>query len=142
MVRLLPVLCLAMAVYPAFAQQRPAAPLTPNGEQMRAFSLRNQSHQPITSAEAHMTDGKDRVLTYAPVQPNQARQIVVPRQECVDSVTVHLNIGKTLHADHLQDCRATQIMVGDAGIGVQSNVNPRSRLIARNRPGLPSRLRG
>jgi hypothetical protein len=72
-----------------------------------------------------MTDGKNRVLSYAPVQPNQARKIVVPRQECLDSMMVSLNNGRTLRADHMNDCTATQIVVGDTGIGTPSTVNPR-----------------
>ena len=82
---------------------------------MRSFSLKNESGQVLTSAQAHMTDGKNRVLTYASVQPNQAREIVVPRQECLDSLVVQLNNGRTLRAGHLNDCKATQIVVGEPG---------------------------
>jgi hypothetical protein len=127
MPRVLLLTCVLLAAGPALAQQFPAAPLRSPGEQMRSFSLKNESHQAVTSAQAHMTDGQNRVLTYEPVQPNQAREIVVPRKECLDAVIVHLNDGRTLRADHMNDCKATQIVVGDAGIGMQSNVNPRGQ---------------
>ncbi|MGA3401928.1 MAG: hypothetical protein ABSC95_22160 [Acetobacteraceae bacterium] len=125
MVRLLPLVCLVLTAGPALAQQFPTAPLRSPKEQMRSFSLKNESGQVVTSAQAHMTDGKNRVLSYAPVQPNQARKIVVPRQECLDSMMVSLNNGRTLRADHMNDCTATQIVVGDTGIGTPSTVNPR-----------------
>ncbi len=121
MLRLLPVVYLVLSAGPALAQQFPAAPLRAPGEQMRSFSLKNESKDVVTSAQAHMTDGKDRVLTYAPVQPNETKEIVVPRAECLDSVAVHLNNGHTLRADHMNDCKAAQVVVGDAGIGTQSN---------------------
>jgi len=127
MPRPLLLLGLVLVSAPALAQQFPAAPLRSPGEQMRSFSLTNQSGQVITSAQAQMTDGKKRVLTYAPIQRNQAREIVVPRQECLDQVVVHLNNGQTLHADHMNDCKATKIVVGQAGIGMQSNLNPLTR---------------
>ena len=119
--RLLVVVGLVLVSGPALEQQYPAAPLRSPGEQMRSSSLKNESREVVTSAEAHMTDGKDRVLTYAPVQPSRAKEIMVPWAECLDSVAVQLNNGRTLRADHMNDCKATQIVVGDAGIGTQSN---------------------
>lgn len=125
MVRLLLVCCLALAAAPAAAQQFSAAPLVPKGEQVRSFVLRNQSGAAITSVLAQMTDGKKRVLTYEPVEPNQARRIVVPRNECLDVVTVRLTTGKTLRAADLNDCGAAPIVVGEAAIAVQAPVKPR-----------------
>jgi hypothetical protein len=127
MSRFLLLVCFTLVSAPALAQQHPAAPLRSPGEQMRSFSLTNRSGDVITAAEAKMTDGKRRVLTYAPVQPNQAREIVVPRQECLASLTVRLNNGRTLRAAHLDDCKATQIVVGTQGIGIGSNANPRGK---------------
>ncbi len=127
MLRTLPLAALLLAASPTLAQQFPAAPLRTPGQQMRSFSLTNESGQVVTSAQAHMTDGKDRVLTYEPIQRNQAREIVVPRQECLDSVVVHLNNGQTLRAGHMNDCKATKIVVGKTGIGIASNANPRSQ---------------
>jgi hypothetical protein len=124
LLRALPLIFFTLVAAPAFAQQFPAAPLQSPGEQVRTFWFKNESGQVIMSVQAHMTDGKNRVLTYAPVEPTQAREIVVPREECIDSMAVHLNNGRTLRADHMNDCKATQIVVGEAGIGVQSNVNP------------------
>ena len=127
MSRLLLVISVLLAAAPAMAQQHPAAPLRSQGERMRSFSLINRSGQVVTAAQAHMTDGKDRVLTYAPIQPNEAREIVVPASECLDAVTVHLNDGRTLRGAHLNDCKLTKIVVGHSGIGTNSNENPLAR---------------
>ena len=107
-----------LAAAPAWAQQYLAAPLSPNGEQARAFSLKNMSHEPVVSARAYMTDGKTRVLTHEPIEPGQARQVVVPRKDCLAKVTVQLNNGRKLTADHLKDCRSNLLVVGDKGIDV------------------------
>jgi len=105
---------------PAMAQLHPSAPLGPSGQQVRSFSLKNMSHQAIVFARAKMTDGKTRALTYSPVEPGEAREIVVPRKECLAEVTVHLNDGRSLKAPHLDDCRSNQLIVGDKGIDVLS----------------------
>ena len=104
----------------ANAQTYPAAPLSPNGEQARSLSLKNTSGQTITSAQAQMTDGSSRVLTHEPLQPNQAREVVVPRKACLQGVTVHLTNGRTFKADSLNDCRSSEIIVGGEGINVRS----------------------
>lgn len=109
---------LLLAAAPAWAQQYPAAPLSPNGEQARAFSLKNMAHDPVVSARATMTDGQTRVLTHEPIQPGQARQVVVPRKDCLAKVSVQLNNGRTLKAEHLNDCRSNLLIVGDKGIDV------------------------
>ena len=111
--------CLLIAT-PAMAQLHPSAPLGPSGQQVRSFSLKNMSHQAIVFARARMTDGKIQALTYSPIQPGQAREVVVPRKECLAEVTVHLNNGRRLKAPHLNDCRSNQLIVGDKGIDVLS----------------------
>ncbi|HTW69098.1 MAG TPA: hypothetical protein VME47_04350 [Acetobacteraceae bacterium] len=124
MPRTLLMIALVLSAAPALAQQFPAAPVRSPGQPVRSFSLTNQSGQVIVSAQAKMSDGKQRVLTYAPIQRNQAREIVVPRQECLDSMAVHLNDGQTLRAVHMNDCNGTKIIVGPTGIRIASNANP------------------
>lgn len=124
MMRLVLPVGLMLIAAPALAQQLPVAPLGSPGQQMRRFLLTNQSGQVIVSAEARMTDGKKRVLTYAPLPRNQARWIVVPRQECLDSMVVHLNNGLTQHADHLNDCKAAKIVVEQTRIVIPANQDP------------------
>ena len=118
---------LLLVAGPAAAQLRPAAPLAPSGEQSRSFSLKNTSQHAVTRADAHMTDGQTRKLTDDRLQPQQSRQIVVPRSECLDSIDVSLDNGRSLRAENLNDCRDTQIVVTDNGIDTGSNLNPRSR---------------
>ena len=124
MLRPLIVTAVMLIAAPALAQRFPAAPLRTPGEQVRSFALTNRSGDVIVSVEAKMTDGTRRVLTYAPIQRNEVREIVVPRQECLDSMAVHLNNGKTLRAVHMKDCKATRITVGRTGIGTATNENP------------------
>lgn len=118
-----PVLLAALLLFatPALAQIRPSAPLGPSGQDVRSFSMKNMSHAPIVFARARMTDGKIRALTYSPVQPGQAREIIVPRKECLAEVVVQLNDGRTLKAPNLNDCRSNQLVVGDRGINVLSS---------------------
>lgn len=119
--RLLPLVCLSLATVPALAQQLPIPPLRSPGEQMRSFLLANWSGQVITAAEANMTDGKHRVLIYAPLQPGHAQRIVLPRKECLDSVVVYLNDGQSLRANHMDDCKDTPIEVARGKISLASN---------------------
>lgn len=109
---------LLLVTGPAWAQQYPAAPLGPSGEQARAFSLKNMSHQAIVSAKAFMTDGQSRVLTHSPIEPGQSREVVVPRKDCISAVSVQLNNGRSLKAENLDDCRSNQMIVGDQGIDI------------------------
>jgi hypothetical protein len=106
---------------PALAQQLPVVPLRSPKDQVWRFLLTNQSGQVIVSALAQMTDGKKRVLTYSPLPRKEARWIVVPKQECLDSLVVHLNDGETLRADHMNDCTAGKIVVGPARVVVVSS---------------------
>ncbi|HET8997707.1 MAG TPA: hypothetical protein VFN42_13650 [Acetobacteraceae bacterium] len=117
-----PALLAALLLFatPALAQVRPSAPLGPSGQNVRSFSLKNMSHAPVVFARARMTDGKIRALTYSPIQPGEARQIVVPRKECLADVVVKLNNGRTLKAPNLNDCRSNQLVVRDRGINVLS----------------------
>ncbi|HUB45998.1 MAG TPA: hypothetical protein VMB73_13510 [Acetobacteraceae bacterium] len=127
MIRVVLPVCLVLIAAPALAQQLPVAPLGSPGEQMRRFLLANQSGQTIVSAEAWMTDGEKRVLTYAPIPRNQARWIVIPRQECLDSMVVKLDNGLTQRAKHMNNCKAIKIVVGQARIVITPNQDPLSR---------------
>ena len=111
---------LLLIATPAMAQIHPSVPLGPSGEQARSFSLKNMSHQAVVFARARMTDGKARALTYSPIQPGEAREIVVPRKECLAEVVVQLNNGRSLKASNLDDCRSNQLIVHDGGIDVLS----------------------
>lgn len=134
MLRVLLFAGLLLSAAPALAQQYPAVPLGPSGEQSRSFSLENMSHHAIVSARAYMTNGRSRVLTHAPVEPGEAREVVVPRKDCLARVTVQLNNGRSLQANHLNDCRSNQLIVGDQGINILSAAVPRLR---RGRSPLP-----
>ena len=113
---------------PALAQPMPPGPAP---AQSRAFSLKNMTGQVITSAQARTTDGNTRVLSHEPLQPNESRQIIVPRNACLDSVIVHLNDGRTLKAENMDDCRSNQLVVGEQGINVLSSDVQRAQRGAR-----------
>jgi hypothetical protein len=96
-------------------------------QQSHASSLLNLCSQPMVSAVARTSDGQTRVLTHEPVQPGQGRWITLPRQQCLVSVTVHLNDGRVLKADRLKECRAAEIVVSDGGIELRSSAPPGRR---------------
>lgn len=118
---------LLLIAVPALARIPPSNPLGPSGEQGRSFSLKNMSHQVVVFAQAHMTDGKVEALTYSPIEPGQARKIIVPRKACLAEVMVQLNDGHSLRLANLDDCRSNQLVVGDRKIRVQSVQMPRLR---------------
>jgi hypothetical protein len=114
---------LLVAIGPAaLAQPAPTAPIAV--AQSQSFALHNLSRQPVVSALARMTDGQTRVLTHEPIQVGQVRWIVVPRKQCVAMVTVHLNDGRVLTADGLNDCRPSRMVVSDAGIERREGSRP------------------
>jgi hypothetical protein len=123
---LLVVACGLLAYGPAVYAQPDTGPPVAD-QHTRAIFLRNLCGQPMVSALARTTDGQTRVLTYEPVQPGQGRWIVLPRQQCLESVTVHLNNGRVLQADRLNECRPAAIVVSDGGIALRSSAQPGRR---------------
>ena len=109
---------------PTWSQTYPAAPLGPSGEQARSISLQNLSSATVTEASATMTDGKTHALSQGPVRPRQAREIVVPRDECLADVNVRLDNGRSLNSRPGHDCRATRIVVSDNGVQFISSAVP------------------
>jgi hypothetical protein len=115
---------LLLACQPAWSQTHPAAPLGPSGEQARSISFQNLSGATVTAAHATMTDGKGVDLSKGPVRPTQAREVVVPRSECLAGVDVRLDNGQDLNAKAPNDCRATRVVVNDGGLQFISSAVP------------------
>lgn len=118
---------LALGSTSAYAQNN-AAPLK-TMERARSYAITNRSSDTIVSAEATMTNGDRRSLTWnEPLPPEQVRNIAVPSQDCLASMTVRLKSGRTLNSSGRPDCRDTRIRVSDSGISIGS--------AASNRPPL------
>ena len=115
---------LLLACQPAWSQTYPAAPLGPSGEQARSISFQNLSNATVTAARATMTDGKTVDLIKGPVRPTQAREVVVPREDCLAGVDVRLDNGQNLNAKAPDGCRATRVVVNDNGVQFISSAVP------------------
>lgn len=105
------------------AQAQP--PAAPRNEQLRTFSLVNRAHQAVTAAHLTMSDGQDKdVVGNTPIQPEESRQALVGRQECLKSVAVTLKNGHGYRLDLPNDCHVAQILVFDNGLGQHSGAGP------------------
>jgi hypothetical protein len=114
MPRSLPLGCLALLVsVPAWAaQQAPAASLY-HQQNSRSISIQNLAHQPVTVAQVETTDGRSWDLAKGSIPQNQAKEIIVPAQDCITAISVRLKNGRALSQTGLNDCRNTLIVVRD-----------------------------
>lgn len=130
--RILLAACMAMSISTAaWAQQNKTGNL-PNSaplktmEQAHSYGLINHSKQAIISANARMTNGNVRALTWdKPILPDQGRNVAVPSNDCLASLTVHLKSGRTLQSTGKPDCHATHITVTDNAIEIASPASNR-----------------
>jgi hypothetical protein len=93
-----------------------AAPLA-TMQQAHSYAIVNRSDQTIVKAHARMTNGHQRDLAWnEPLPPNQGRDVAVPSNDCLASLTVSLQSGKTLRTSGTPDCHVTRFVVTDNGI--------------------------
>jgi hypothetical protein len=115
MVRLLPLSGCSLGVLlaglgPALAQVRNM----PNATTAAAASqvvLKNLSGETVTQARVRTTQGHVWDMSAGGLTSNQATQVTVPARECVDSVEVALENGRTMRASDLNACNERQIVV-------------------------------
>lgn len=107
----------------------------PNGvplyqqQNAHSYELVNHSGHVIVSAEARMTNGDVRDLTWGkPVLPRKGRNVAVPAKECLAVVTVRFDDGRAMRSG-APNCRQTRITVTDHAISIGNNGTP------ANRPG-------
>jgi len=113
-------LCCAVASAETLPQQPNSVPL--NMQRARSYSLMNRSKETIVAAHARMTNNQERDLDWdQPVRPNQARNVAVPSEDCLASLTIKLESGRSLQTNGTPDCRVTQIVVTDNEVQIRSN---------------------
>ncbi len=108
--RLLAALAL-FAAAPALAAQQPPAASLYHQEDSRSISIQNWSGQPVTAAQVQTTDGHTWDIGKGVIPQNQAKEIIVPAQDCIANVRVTLQDGRTLGISRANACRNTQIVV-------------------------------
>lgn len=122
----------ALAAWPAQAADAPHH--EENAQNLRHFSFRNETDQPIVEAQATTTAGKDLNVTEGgPIAPRHAQNFSVPRADCIDKVRVKFADGRTLARDHLNNCNDPRIVARSGQLTVESSAggpvhpSPRSR---------------
>lgn len=114
MPRSLPLGCLALLVAaPAWAAQQPPAASLYHQQNSRSIAIHNLANQTVTTARVQTTDGKIWDIAKGSIPPNQAKEIIVPAQDCIAEIDVTLKNGRTLSQTGLNACRNTQIEVRD-----------------------------
>lgn len=121
--RAAPFLVLLLAAVPAVAQNTGAGG---QGKQtfqnLRSFTIRNDSDKVVASVTLTSTDrGQTMFQTKNPLQPSQAAEVQVGRDQCLAEVDVTFKDGRTLRSAGLNDCHLTRISVGDQQIKLESS---------------------
>jgi len=114
-------LVLSLAV-PASAQNTGAGGQgKQNFQNLRSFTVRNDSKSVVASVKLISTKG-GQVLFQAPnpIQPNEAAEAQVARDQCVAEVDATFKDGRTLRSTGLNDCKMTRISIGDQRIDLES----------------------
>jgi hypothetical protein len=122
----LAVLIICGAAAPVGSQDAPGR--VPNSvplstERARSYSVLNRSDSTIVFAQARMTNGDQRDLTWGkPIRPRQGRNIAIPSRDCLAELTVKLQSGHTMQSGS-PDCRKTHITVTDDAIQIGSSAS-------------------
>ncbi len=112
----------AFLAFPAAAQQTGAGG---KGKQtfqnLRSFTIENNSKNPIASVTLLSTDNGQKLFeTSRQIQPNEAAEAQVGRDQCLAEVDVTFKGGRTLRSQGLHDCKLTRVSVEDGGIKLES----------------------
>ncbi len=101
------------------------SPPAPGNSNIRSFTLRNMSGKTITQVHAHLTnDHTDLVTAQSAIRTNQAQSFGARGKACLDSVAVVFRDGKTLNADHLNDCETQTVVVRADKITLDTSARP------------------
>jgi hypothetical protein len=122
------------AAAPALAAQQPPAASLYHQEDSRSISIQNWSGQPVTAAQVQTTDGHTWDIGKGVIPQNQAKEIIVPAQECIANVRVTLQDGRTLGISRANACRNTQVVVRDNGISIPAQAAAGTQPQDRGRP--------
>ena len=115
-------LLVAFLALPAAAQQTGAGGQGKQTYQnLRSFTIQNNSKNPIASVTLLSTNGGQKLFeTSHQIQPNEAAEAQVGRDQCLAEVDVTFKGGRTLHSQGLHDCKLTRVSVEDGRIKVES----------------------
>ena len=118
---LLPILA-ALLITPAAAQNTGA---DGNGKQnfknLRSFTVQNNSQTVISSLKLISTEGGQPMFqTDRTIQPNEAAETQVGRDQCLAEVDVTFKGGRTLQSKGLHDCKLTRLSIGENKITPES----------------------
>ncbi len=116
------VLLLAAVALPAAAQQTGAGGQGKHTFQnLRSFTIENNSKDPIASVTLLSThDGQQLFKTNHQIQPNEAAEAQVGRDQCLAEVDVTFKGGRTLRSAGLNDCKMTRVSISDRDIRLES----------------------
>jgi len=116
------VLFLAAVALPAAAQQTGAGGQGKHAFQnLRSFTIENNSKDPIASVTLLSThDGQQMFQTNHQIQPNEAAEAQVGRDQCLAEVDVTFQGGRTLRSAGLNDCKMTRVSISGRDIRLES----------------------
>ena len=118
-------LAVALAAGPVNAQNLPgqgnASPQTSN---IHNYTLKNQSGQLITKAEAKFSNGETKSVAPASgIQPLQGQSVGEDQRACLIHLDVTLKDSTALTLDHPSDCKLAVITVEEKSITVNSSAS-------------------
>ena len=116
--------CLLAA--PALAQNLPGqGKERPSTHNIRSYTLKNQSGQVITAAEARFSDGQSKsIAPDSGIQPLQGQSFSEDQKACLTNVTATLKDGTKLAlAGTPTDCRLAVVIVEPKSIVVNSSAS-------------------
>ena len=115
-------IAVAVLALPAAAQQTGAGGQgKQTGQNLRSFTIQNNSKNPIASVKLLSTNsGQQLFQTSNQIQPNEAAEAQVGRDQCLAEVDVTFKGGRTLRSAGLNDCKLTRVSVGDQEIKLES----------------------
>lgn len=112
----------ALLALPAAAQQTGTGGKgKQTGQNLRSFTIENNSKHPLASVTLLSTDGgKQMFQTSHQIQPNEAAEAQVGRDQCLAEVDVTFKGGRTLRSKGLNDCKMTRVSISDQGVKLES----------------------
>ncbi len=118
-----PLAILAFAA-PALAGNMPNAANLSTQQDSRAITLQNLTGEKITQAHVQTTDGRVWNIGHGAIEDNHASEVIVPARDCLASVTVQLDNGRTLQSTELHSCNSTKVVVRKDAISIPQEAVP------------------
>lgn len=90
-------------------------------QNLRSFTVRNDSKSVVASVKLISTNGGQVLFqTHNAIQPSEAEEAQVGRDQCVAEVDATFKDGRTLCSTGLNDCKMTRVSIGDQRIDLES----------------------